>query len=554
VFARIKKSGDYQYVQVVHNERIEGRVRQRVIATLGRLDDLRQSGQLDGLLESLSRFSDHLAVLNALRHNQITPSSTVHIGPPLVFQKLWDDLGLPAILRRMTAGRKFEFPLERVVFITVLHRLFAPGSDRAAERWCRRYALGDLDNLDLHHFYRTMGWLGEPLPGEEPSSATQSSPAQPRLRKDLIEEALFERRRDLFSGLRLVFLDTTSIYFEGHGGESIGQRGYSKDHRPDLKQMVVAMVLDDDARPVCCELLPGNTADIKTLIPIIDRLRKRFGISQVCVVADRGMISKQTLADLRERGIHYILGARLRSVKEIREEVLSRGGRYREVNGPRVKSNDPSPLKVKQVLVDERRYIVCHNEEQARKDRADREAILEKLREQLKQGAKSLVGNKGFKKYLTAPAGAAFEIDDAKVGRDARFDGKWVLQTDTDLPAEEVALRYKDLLMVEDTFRTMKSILQTRPIFHQCDDTIRGHVFCSFLALVLRHELQSRLESRGVKVEWQRLCDDLDELQELELPLGEKRFVIRTSPVGQAAQAIQAVGAALGPSVRLIAG
>jgi transposase len=305
---------------------------------------------------------------------------------------------------------------------------------------------------------------------------------------------------------------------------------------------------------VCCELLPGNTADIKTLIPIIDRLRERFGISQVCVVADRGMISKHTIAELVARDIRYILGARLRNVKEIREEVLSRGGRYREVNAPREKNSDPSPLKVKQVTVEERRYIVCHNEEQARKDRADREAILAKLREQLKQGAKSLVGNKGYKKYLTAPTGETFEIDDSKIRRDARFDGKWVLQTDTDLPAEEVALRYKDLLLVEDTFRTMKSILDTRPIFHQCDDTIRGHVFCSFLALVLRHELQSRLESRGVQVEWQRLCDDLDELQELELPLGEKRFVIRTSPVGDASRAIQAVGVALGPSVRLKGG
>lgn len=139
MFARIKKSGPYQYVQVVHNERIEGRVRQRVIATLGRLDALQSSGQLDGLLESLGRFSEHAAVLNALRHDQITPSSTVHVGPPLVFQRLWEELGMPGILQRLLKNPKFEFPLERVVFITVLHRLFAPGSARAAERWCRRY-------------------------------------------------------------------------------------------------------------------------------------------------------------------------------------------------------------------------------------------------------------------------------------------------------------------------------------------------------------------------------------------------------------------------------
>ena len=159
MFARIKKSGAHQYVQIVHNERVEGRVRQRVIATLGRLDVLKQSGHLEGVVESLAKFSDHLSVLNALKANLISPSSTIHVGPPLVFQRLWDELGLPTILQRLLAGRKFEFSLERVMFITVLHRLFARGSDRAAECWCRKYALGDVSELDLHHFYRTMdGW------------------------------------------------------------------------------------------------------------------------------------------------------------------------------------------------------------------------------------------------------------------------------------------------------------------------------------------------------------------------------------------------------------
>ena len=549
MFARVKKSGKHQYVQVVHNERIDGKVRQRVIATLGRLDTLKETGQLDQLLESLARLSDHVAVLNALKANQITPSHTVHLGPPLVFEKLWQELGLPDILRRLLEGRRFEFPLERVVFITALHRLFVSGSDRAAERWCRKYALGDVGMLDLQHFYRTMGWLGEPLPADQQPA---NRPLGPRLRKDLIEEALFARRRDLFSGLRLVFIDTTSIYFEGRGGETLGRRGYSKDHRPDLRQMIVAVVMDDQGRPVCSELLPGNTADIKTLLPVVDRLRQRFDIRDVCVVADRGMISEKTIRELIERGIHYILGARLRNVKEIRDIVLSRAGRYHEVHGPRQHSKSPAPLKVKQVFVDDRRYIICHNDEQARQDQADREAILAQLREQLKQGGTSLVGNKGYRKYLTAAKGGEFVIDEAKVKRDARFDGKWVLRTDTDLPPQDVALSYKDLLLVEDAFRTAKSILETRPIFHKCDDTIRGHVFCSFLALVMLKELQSRLASRGWRVEWQRLRDDLDELQELTLPLGEKTFVIRTPPVGDAGHALQAVGVALGPSVRLV--
>lgn len=332
----------------------------------------------------------------------------------------------------------------------------------------------------------------------------------------------------------------------------LGQYGYSKDHRPDRKQIVVGVVLDDQGRPICCEMLPGNTTDVTTLIPVIDRLKERFGIESVCIVADRGMISDNTILSLMQRGIRYILGARLRRVKEIREQVLSRGGRYREVRGPREKSKDPAPLKVKEVRVDDRRYIVCHNEEQATKDRHDREAILDKLEEQLRQGAKSLVGNRGYRKYLRETTRGAFEVDRAKANHESRFDGKWVVRTDTDLSAEEVALKYKDLLMVEDLFRSMKSILETRPIYHKCDDTIRGHVFCSFLALLLMKELQTRMSDRGWQVEWRPMLDDLDALQEINVTTADdKTFVVRTAATGEAGKAIQAAGVALGPTVRL---
>jgi len=158
---------------------------------------------------------------------------------------------------------------------------------------------------------------------------------------------LFAQRRTLFSGLDLVFFDTTSLYFEGHGGETLGQRGKSKDHRPDLVQMVVGVVIDSDGRPICCELWPGNTTDVKTLIPVVDRLRQRFRIDRICIVADRGMISREVIEELEseERRWDYILGARLRSVREVRREVLSRAGRFREVRGPRRKSGGNRPIR-----------------------------------------------------------------------------------------------------------------------------------------------------------------------------------------------------------------
>jgi transposase len=550
MFVRAKKSGVYQYLQLVRNERIDGKVRQQVVATLGRLDVLRESGQIDALMASCGRFAEHTAVLDAHRQGQAVTVATIKIGPSLVFERLWNELGLPKILREVLAGRRFEFAVERAVFLTVLHRLFDPGSDRAAEVWREGYRIEGTGKLELHHLYRAMGWLGQPLPKDQQAGAT---PFAPRCTKDRIEELLFARRRDLFSGLDLVFFDTTSIYFEGQGGESLGQYGHSKDHRPDCKQMIVGAVLDHSGRPICCEMWPGNTTDVKTLIPIVDRLRARFAIAQVCIVSDRGMISRQTIAELQaaHRDTRFILGARLRSVKEISQKVLADPGPYQEVYGPKVRSKDPSPLQVKEVRVEDRRYIVCYNLDQAKKDRADREAIVESLRDQLKRGDKSLVGNKGYRKFLKAVEGKRFEIDSAKVEGDGRFDGIWVLQTDTTLSPAEVALRYKELWMVEAVFRRVKSVLETRPVYHKCDDTIRGHVFCSFLALVLLKELQGRLETGGWHPEWERLKDDLEALEEITVANAGKTFVIRSQTRGDAGKALQAASVALGPTIRL---
>jgi hypothetical protein len=551
MFFRTKTSGSRSYLQIVENRWEGGRTRQRVIATLGRLDQLQQDGRLDALLTSGARLSQSILLLSAHAQGQLPTITTRRIGPALVFQRLWQQTGCQRVIEQLLEGRRFEFDIERAIFLTVLHRLFAPGSDRAADKWRTDYQIDGCDAIRLHHLYRAMAWLGEELPHEQQKDKT---PFAPRCVKDRIEEELFAHRRDLFTGLQLVFFDTTSVYFEGNGGQDIGQRGYSKDHRPDLYQMIVGAVLDGQGRPICCELWPGNTADVTTLIPVVDRLRSRFGVGKVCVVADRGMISQETVQALEteERGWLYILGARMRSQNEVKEEVLSRAGRYRVVHPPRVKSDDPSPLKIKEVWVGEHRYVVCLNEEEARKDAADREAIVAALREQLRSGDKALVGNKGYRRYLSGSASPGFRIDEAKIAEDARYDGKWVLRTNTESDAAEVALQYKQLWMVEHWFRSCKSLLQTRPIFHRCDETIRGHVFCSFLALVLRQELQARLDERGHEFEWADVIQDLDRLQQVEVEQDGKRFLLRSEVQGTCGKVFQTVGVALPPTVQQV--
>jgi transposase len=546
LFVRTQTNGSRTYLLIVDNVRVGGKVKQRVLHRLGRLDELLASGQLDVLIQSLSRFSEKLAVLGAHAQGDSIVTHSARIGPALIFDRLWQSCSIDKVLSALLADRRFEFSVERAIFLTVLHRLFAPGSDRAAEKWKDDYAIDGVCDLELHQIYRAMAWLGEVLPKDQQDGAT---PFAPRTNKDLIEEALFARRRDLFSDLDIVFFDTTSIYFEGEGGETIGRRGHSKDHRPDLKQMVVGMVLDQNGNPLCTELWPGNTADVKSLVPIVERLKKRFGIGSVCIVADRGMISAETLAEVEKREWKYILGVRMRSSTEAKT-VVARAGRYAEVHPKSDDRNDPSPLKVKEVWVeDARRYVVCGNEDQATKDRHDREAVVASLRDALSHGDKSLVGNKGYRKYLRA-GGKQFAVDEDKIKEEARYDGKWVLTTNMDLPAREVALKYKQLWMVEEVFRSMKSLLDTRPIFHKCDETIRGHVFCSLLALLLRKELEDRLARKEWKLEWADVIRDLDNLIEMEVAIGGKGYVFRGQTSGVAGKVFQACGVALPPALR----
>ena len=546
MFFRVKKSGPRQYLQIVENFREAGGVRQRVLTTLGRLDELQQSGQLDGLLASGARFAEHVLLLTAHRSGQVPVVTAHRIGPTLIFERLWQETGCQQVISALLRDRQFEFSVERAIFMTVLHRLCATGSDRSAQRWKGDYRIAGAEELELHQLYRAMAWLGEQLPREPEQEHLN---LVPRCTKDVIEEQLFAHRRDLFSDLEIVFFDTTSLYFEGEGGETLGEYGHSKDHRPDLHQMIVGVVLNGAGRPISCELWPGNTADVTTLVPIVDRLGRRFGIRQACVVADRGMISDATVTTLEEVERPFILGARMRKQKEVREQVLADRGRFQVVHGRRKQSRDPAPLKVKEVRISGRRYVVCVNPEQVEHDRQQRAQIVNALREQLRQGDKSLVGNKGYRRYLKVEGDSHFAIDEAKLIEEARYDGTWVLRTNTEMPTAEVALQYKKLWMVEQWFRTCKSLLETRPIFHRRDETIRGHVFCSFLALVLRQELQARLAARDFHFEWADIMRDLERVQSVHVAQGSKHYLLRSELENTAGRVFQSVGVAVPPTV-----
>lgn len=551
MFVREKHINGYTYLYLVETVREDGRTKQRIIRNLGRKEAVLASGALDRLAASVGRFAERAIVLQAIECGD--PALAVRrIGAPLLFGRLWEETGCAAVLKDQLAGRGFEFDVERAVFVAVLHRLMASGSDRACAHWMEDYAIPGADGLALHHFYRAMAWLGEELPESEQAHAT---PFAPRCVKDSLEEALFARGRDLFTDLSVVFMDTTSLSFEGAGGATLGARGYSKDHRPDLAQMILAVVVDGEGRPICTEMAPGATADVAVLIPIMDRLRHRFGIGRVCVVADRGMISGPTIAALEEHGLEYVLGVRERTDKRVRKTVLDDPRPFTPLLVQR--QGGETQLFAKEVVVEGIRYIVCRNEAEAEKDRADRQAIVEGLERQLKRGDKALIGNAAYKRYLRRPAAAdpaaettpAFEIDPGKLAEEARYDGIFVLRTNARLTALQAMLRYRDLLQVEALFRVAKATLDTRPIFHSSDAAIRGHVFCSFLALVLAKELKDRCAAVGLKPEWDRLIRDLDRLQSGDIARDGRTITVRTPVAGDVGPVFRAVGVALPPNV-----
>jgi hypothetical protein len=296
------------------------------------------------------------------------------------------------------------------------------------------------------------------------------------------------------------------------------------------------VAVDAQGWPIAWEIFPGNTADQKALRQVVELLRQRFHIRQVTVVADRGMISRDTitmLTDHQEAPFDYVLGCRMRRQKEVSEEVLARAGRYQPVT---------DNLEVKEVRVGARRYVVCRNPQEAARDAAAREAILEKLRQTVaKQGPKALVGNKGYARFLKVAKGSV-SIDEAAVKRDARLDGKFVLTTNTNLPPAEVAQTYKSLWRVERTFREQKSTLEVRPIYHHRDDTSIGHIVASFLALRLEVDLQQRLDDREAKVSWPDLMRDLGQVHSVLLELDGNRYQLRTDMVGAAHHAFAAAG------------
>ncbi|GAX88401.1 IS1634 family transposase [Effusibacillus lacus] len=526
MFIRINKQKNKdgsirQYLQLCQTFRVDQKVRQQTLLTLGRLEDLQQ-GSLDTLIEGLAKFSERYAQrIHGQGASSVAVLWTKEFGPVYLFRKIWEQLGMGRFLRKLLDDVEVAVQYEEAIFAMVLNRLMDPFSKyRIFRQWVQTVYAQGLDEIQLHHYYRALDFLAE--------------------YKDLIEQQLYGRLTDLTTlDLDLVFYDTTSTYFEGDETDELAQYGYSKDHRGDRKQVVIGLLMTKQGIPIAHQVFPGNLHDTKTFGRVIEDLKKRFSVRKVILVGDRGMVSETNLEQIRTLGMEYVVGVKLRKSQQA-QELLSIRGRYKKIR---------KNLEIKSKEINGETYVLCYNPDAAVRDETSRKVILEKLQSKLDQlGPSGLVKNRAYSKYLTIDKASA-RIDETKVEEDAKFDGKYAIRTNSSLTPDEAALVYKELWRVEQAFRNLKDNLELRPMYHRRESRIRGHIMVCFLALVMESYLALRLKETGCTMSVKDVLHDVSQMKASLIRVEGQEQIIRTELHGEANAAFVAIGTQAPPRV-----
>jgi transposase len=540
---RRRKDGSLvRYLQLAHNRREGGVTRAEVLLNLGREDELDVEG-LRRLARSIRRYTDRGRESGEL----LEPAEGLEVvgsrplGGAWLLDALWRRLGIPAALRGVLGARRFATDVERVLFALVANRALAPCSKLAAAEWASEdVAVPGLERMDDDQAYRALDLLVE-------------ADAEAK-----VQESVFFACADLLNlEVDLLFFDTTSTYFEAEP-DPVGEEtdevpafralGHSKDHRPDLPQVVIGLAVTREGIPVRVWVWPGNTNDQTVIGQVKDDLRG-WRLGRCVWVVDRGFSSAANLRYLARGGGHWIAGERMRDGSPDAQAALARPGRYQTVR---------DNLRVKDVRLGAgdavRRFVVCHNPAEAERDKAERDGQVARLEaelariEAIRGKAKTaktrevhtraqcaLRDHPTLSRYLRQTTTGRLLLDRQKIAAEERLDGKYLLSSsDPDLSAEEIALGYKNLREAERSFRDLKTTLELRPVFHRLEHRIQAHVVVCWLALLL-----IRIAERKTGQSWRRIASELQRLHLVTLQ-GDAGAVEQTTKPSDAQRAILA--------------
>jgi transposase len=475
-----------EYVQLAHNVRHpdKGYPKAEVVYSFGRREQL-DIEALKRLVNSIGRFFSPEDQIK-LQAKTSSPEPIEFIrsrsaGGAYLLKALWDRLNIGKLLSKTIDARNFTAPIENALFAMVANRALAPSSKLAIEQWvANEVYLGSEDQLQVQHFYRAMDFLLE--------------------HTEVIQKEIFWSTASLLNlTVDLIFFDTTNTYFEADepGPSDLKAYGKSKHKRDDLPQVTIGLAVTREGIPVRCWVLPGNQHDSKC----VDQVQKdlnSWNLGRVVWVMDRGMTSDENRRVLQRAGGQYIFGEKL-SGNHLNEVALNRSGEVYVGQG-----------------TERRRYVIAYNPQQAKIDRINRKQILDRLDcelETLNKKSKTkaqckLILHRSMGRYVKELKGGKLKIDKAKIQRDEKLDGKYLLSSsDESLSSEDIARGYKQLLEVERSFRTLKSTLCLRPVYHSKDDRIRSHVLLCWLALLMIRiaEVETGITWPNIRREMQRL-------------------------------------------------
>jgi transposase len=537
----IQRKGDreYRYLKVLESYREAGCIRQRTLLNFGNVEGWPA--------ERLNRL---IRLLQALVGEPTGPDvkdvqvvSAQDYGPGLALEAVWRRLGMPELIGAALGRRHPEFPVASAIEAMVLNRLVDPKSKLGVIRWIRGHYCAGLEGeaLSVQHLYRALEYLTEA--------------------QEALETAIYGRVSDLFTlEVSLVFYDITSSYFEGSHCP-LGKRGYSRDHRPDLCQVELGLLVNPEGIPICHRVFAGNRKDVTTVPEIVASLQQRFRIGQVVFVGDGGMVGPGTMAALEAAHYPYIFAQRLR-----RNAVLA----PRLAALPAVESFETVRANL---LVTElapisagRRLIACYNPVRAEQEQRDREAKLARVEAYLEgfrqprrrgQSKQPQAVEAQIQAYLDARHVSQFfecryhgdgdlrcRRKAEVIAQEARLDGLRILETTSTLAAAEVASAYRTLAQVEDSFREIKSFVRIRPIRHYQEVRVKGHIAVCVLALLMERLMEQALRRAGVELTAQAALETLAELKLVTLQLDGERVRRSTHPTKLQGQILAALGMA----------
>jgi len=537
-------SGPVQYLYLLEGFRDQGRVRQRVVANLGRADRL--ALHLEDLVRLLRpHLAQPVGPLGAVQ----APDALTY-GPVAAARRLWEQLGLSEIIAQRCGPKGAER-----AFVLTAHRLLHPGSEHALAWWLEESFVADqhgrrvlpqweargrvrVAHRQLQQWYRTLDRL--------------------LAAKEAIEQDVYLRLRDLFGlQVELVFYDLTSTYFEGTGPEKLARHGHSRDGRPRNRQVLVGVVMAS-GWPIASYVFEGNLMDKATVADVLADVRTRFALQRVVWVADRGMVSDDALAAMSQEEDRYLVGVQRRRNPTAQAVLQAAHGPWQQL---------PEGGEVCEVRLpgDPARYVVAHSPQRLAYERAMRRQSMRRGRDALRKlqqavaagrlrapekiGARAgaiLTENHGHRYFAwaLAPDGRfRFWVDRAKLRAERRVEGTYLLQTnDPALDALQAVAAYKELQTVERAFRCLKDVLAMRPIYHQTEPRARGHLFVAHLALLLGVALEKALRRTGLEMALDTALAALRSVRLVTLELDGQQHQVLTKPTPHAQAVLKAVG------------